>query len=152
MAKLIFFLIGINIKDLHTLKDIENGYVHYRQAKTGGLYSIKIEPEIQVLFDKYKGTESLLCFEEQYKLHTSLMKKINKGLAAIAPKIGSIEITTYSLRHSWATIAAELEIPKETIAAALGHSWGNSVTDIYIDFNRKKIDEANRKVIDYIFS
>ena len=60
------------------------------------------------------------------------------------------QITTYWARHTWATIAASLEIPKETIAAALGHG-GNTVTDIYIDFDQKKVDEANRKVLDYVF-
>lgn len=59
------------------------------------------------------------------------------------------DISQYWCRHTWATIAADLDIPKETIAAALGHG-GNSVTDIYINFDRKKIDEANRKVLDYI--
>ena len=33
---------------------------------------------------------------------------------------------------------------------ALGHAE-NSVTDIYIDFDDTKIDEANRKVLDYVF-
>lgn len=58
-------------------------------------------------------------------------------------------LTTYYARHTWATIAAKLEIPKETIAAALGHG-GNSVTDIYINFDQKKVDEANRKVLNYL--
>ena len=52
--------------------------------------------------------------------------------------------------HSWTTIAAEPDIPKETIAAALGHG-GNSVTDVYIRFDDRKIDEANRRVLDYVF-
>ena len=42
-----------------------------------------------------------------------------------------------------------LDIPKETIAAALGHG-GNTVTDIYIDFDRRKVDEANRRVLDWV--
>ena len=44
------------------------------------------------------------------------------------------------------------DIPKETISAALGHEIGSEVTSIYINFDRKKIDEANRKVIDYLNS
>ena len=52
-------------------------------------------------------------------------------------------------RHSWATIAAYLDIPKDTIAAALGHG-GHTVTDIYIEFDMRKVDEANRKVLDYV--
>jgi len=60
-------------------------------------------------------------------------------------------LSTYAARHSWATIAAGLDIPKETIAAGLGHG-GNSVTDIYIDFDQRKVDAANRKIIDYLSS
>ena len=59
------------------------------------------------------------------------------------------KISQYWCRHTWATIAAELDIRKETIAAALGHG-GNSVTDIYINFYMRKVDEANRRVIDYV--
>ena len=55
----------------------------------------------------------------------------------------------YWTRHSWATIAAELEIPIETISAAMGHS-SKTVTDIYIKFDQAKIDRANRQVMDYV--
>ena len=60
------------------------------------------------------------------------------------------DISTYWARHTWATIAASLDIPKETISAALGHEIGSRVTSIYIDFDQKKVDEANRKVMDYV--
>ena len=61
------------------------------------------------------------------------------------------ELSSYWARHTWATLAAELDIPKETISAALSHSTDDT-TSIYIRFNRKKIDEANRKVIDYVLN
>ncbi len=57
----------------------------------------------------------------------------------------------YISRHSWATLAAELDIPKETISAGLGHEIGSDVTSIYIKFDQKKVDDANRRVIDYLF-
>ena len=59
-------------------------------------------------------------------------------------------LTTYWARHTWATIAASLDVPKETIAHALGHG-NDTVTDIYIDFDKRKVDEANRKVLDFVF-
>lgn len=59
-------------------------------------------------------------------------------------------LSTYYARHSWATIAAEIDITFETISAALGHSIANPTTAIYINFNQRKVDEANRKVIDYV--
>lgn len=152
MAKLIFFLIGINVKDLYNLSEEEGGMVHYKRAKTGTLYSIKIEPEAAALMKKYKGEKNLLNFKEQFQRSRSFMVKINDYLGEVSKKIKCPKITTYTLRHTWATLAAELEIPKETIAAALGHSQNATVTDVYIDFNRKKVDEANRRVIDCCLS
>jgi integrase len=61
-------------------------------------------------------------------------------------------ITSNSARHTWATIAASIGIPKDTITSALGHSNGSKTTEIYIKRDEQnRIDEANRKVIDYLF-
>lgn len=59
-------------------------------------------------------------------------------------------ITSYWARYSWATYAADLDIPKDTISEALGHVHGSKITGVYIKFSRDKIDAANRKVIDYV--
>lgn len=58
--------------------------------------------------------------------------------------------SSYWARHSWATVAASLDIPKETISEALGHEIGSRVTSIYINFDRRKVDEANRRVLDWV--
>ena len=60
------------------------------------------------------------------------------------------DITTYWSRHSWASLAAEADIPMETIAYAMGHSTGFTTTEIYVNYSQRKIDEANRKVIDLL--
>ena len=63
------------------------------------------------------------------------------------------DLTSYWSRHTWATIAASIDVPKDIIGRALGHSWAcNTVTDIYIDFDDAKIDKANRQVIDFLNS
>ena len=50
-----------------------------------------------------------------------------------------------------ATFASEIGISLETIGMALGHSvWEKTVTAVYVKYDNKKIDEANRKVIDYL--
>ena len=61
-------------------------------------------------------------------------------------------ITSYWARYSWATYAADLDIPKDTISEALGHSHGAKVTGVYIKYNRDNVDAANRKVIDYVLN
>lgn len=55
-------------------------------------------------------------------------------------------------RHTWATLCAELDIPDPTITLGMGHSTaGHRTTAIYIKRDRTKVDEANRKVIDYLW-
>ena len=60
-----------------------------------------------------------------------------------------MDITTYSARYSFASIAAEIDIPRDVIALCLGHSWVD-VTSHYIAYDNKKIDDAVRKVVDYV--
>lgn len=161
MFKLIFMLIGINAVDLCHLKKIVNGRVEFERAKTHRLYSIKVEEEALEIIERYRGNDWLINALDRYTNHQDFIKHINKALKKIGPikRVGRggkwdikplfPELSTYWARHSWATIAASLDIPRDTIAHALGHG-NNTVTDIYIDFDQKKVDDANRKVLDWV--
>ena len=59
-------------------------------------------------------------------------------------------LTTYYARHTWASIAFNLGIQKDVVSLALGHSFGVRVTDTYINADLSRVDEANRRVIDYV--
>ena len=140
---------------------VTEGRIEYNRSKTKRLYSIKVEPEAMAIIEKYRGKGRLLDILDRYGNHKDYVKRLNGNLQ----RIGVVKregrggkkvlnplfptLTTYWARHTWATIAASLDIPKETIAAALGHG-GNTVTDIYIDFDRKKVDDANRRVMDWV--
>jgi integrase len=76
---------------------------------------------------------------------------VNRYLKQVGKMVGIDTLTTYDARYTWANIAAGLDIPKETIAQALGHTKP-TVTDVYITFDRNKVDKANRMVIDYILN
>ena len=44
-----------------------------------------------------------------------------------------------------------MDIPMEVIGRSLGHSlWDNAITSTYIKYDTRKVDEANRKVLDAI--
>ncbi|UBD64423.1 site-specific integrase [Bacteroides salyersiae] len=159
---LMFYLIGINAVDLFNLKQLVNGRIEYNRAKTGKLYSIKVEPEAMEIIERYKGDNWLLNVLDTYSNYQDFLHRMDVGLKQIGPVVRKglggrkereplfPDISSYWSRHTWATIAAGLDIPKETISAALGHEIGSDVTSIYIKFDQKKIDEANRKVIDCI--
>lgn len=147
--KLSFMLVGINVVDLCCLSEVADGRVEYVRAKTHKPYSIKVEPEALEIIERHRGEKRLLDFTENYANYRHFYNNLCKGLNSIKTKLGLKELTTYWARHTWATIAASLDIPKDTIAAALGHG-GNTVTDIYIDFDQSKVDEANRRVLDWV--
>lgn len=161
---LMFYMIGINAIDLFHAKesDVVDGRLEYKRSKTGKLYSVLIQPEAQAIIDKYKGKKYLLNVLDDYKNYKDFLHRMGDALKDIGPverkglggkKIRQPlfpDISSYWARHTWATIAASLDIPKEVISAGLGHEIGSSITSIYIDFNMKKVDDANRAVIDYV--
>ncbi len=160
---LMFYLIGVNAVDLlNAPKDAAmNGRFEYVRSKTHKSYSIKIEPEAQEIIDRYAGRDHLLDIMDERRNYKDWLHRMGKALKAMGTSTRSgrggkktvtplfPDISQYWCRHTWATLAAELDIPKETIAAGLGHG-GNSVTDIYIRYDYKKVDVANRRVIDYL--
>lgn len=171
MFLLSFYLIGINMVDMGNLTDanIVDGRLEYRRAKTGKFYSIKIENEAWDIINRYRGKKHLLACFDRYKSHKVYMQHHNNALRRMGPiKLNEdgkpmytdnhlpimqpleSEITSYWARYSWATYAADLDIPKDTISESLGHKHGSNITGVYIKFSRDKIDAANRKVIDYL--
>lgn len=163
MFKLIFFLVGINSVDLHGLKSItKDGRIEYTRAKTGRLYSIKVEPEAIEIINKYRGKNGLLCIADRWSDSRNFRHQCNKALQ----RIGKVErvglggkkiitsefdgLTTYWARHSWATIARSIGVSIDDIALALGHGDGHDLTRIYLDEDRQKIDDANRLVLDWV--
>lgn len=172
MFALSFMLIGINSVDLWGLKAITRGRIDYKRAKTGRLYSIKVEPEAQRIINKHKGKNNLLCLADRWSDHRNFSHQCNKALHLIganknkggrcqggAPKktdkaikpIGLWpELTMYWARHSWATIAYSIGVSKDIIAQALGHSDGHDTTNIYIKEDSAQVDMANRRVLDWV--
>lgn len=146
--RLSFFLIGINPVDLFSLEAPVNGRIEYRRAKTGRLYSVQIEPEAMALIEAYRGSGDRLLQFWPCVDYTLFYRRLVYALHHLPVPFAS-SLSIYWARHTWATLAARLDVPKDTIAAALGHG-GNTVTDIYIDFDRSKVDAANRRVIDWV--
>lgn len=143
MFMLQFYLLGINIVDLMGLREIVDKRVEYVRHKTGTLYSVRVMPEAMKIILKWRGKNTLIY--NRYSTAAHACSTITRHLKYLIPGLS----TNYS-RHTWASLAAELEIPIETISHALGHKIGSPVTAIYIAYNQKKVDAANRRVIDYL--
>jgi integrase len=161
MFLLMFYLIGIEAKDLFYLKKPVHGRVSYNRFKTGREHSIKLEPEAIEIINRYPGEKLLLNVSDRFKLHKTFVRAVNNHLSGetshkiegVFPKLKIAKHpTTKWARHTWATIARnECKISKDDVALCLGHEdEDNQVTDMYIKYDYSIIDESNRKVIDYI--
>jgi len=160
MFFLSFYLVGMNAADLYEITGQKDGRIIYQRAKTrdkradGALISIRIEPEALQLLQKYKDEtgERILNLYKRYKSVRNFNKALSNGFIDIRESLKINNLTFYSARHSWATIASnDCDIPDNKIARCLNHvSIEHRVTWKYIKKDWSIIDEANRKVIDKV--
>jgi site-specific recombinase XerD len=157
-----FYLRGISFTDLAYLKqsNIIDGRAEYKRRKTHKTYSIKLFPEAQTLFEQLHvdGSDYLLPILpnntqedsiETKKVIRQYIKTTNKYLKRMSEQVGLCSpVTTYTSRHSFGTIAKRLGYSNELIAEALGHEYGNKITNIYLDsFDTDVLDAMHKHVI-----
>lgn len=162
-----FYLCGINPADLLRLKasDMKNGRIRYKRAKTGHLFDIPVPKPAEEIISRWRGRKWLLCPLDNYSDYrgfychwNAALKKIGRK-EVVPDKVGRLRkvvwhpivegMTVYTARYTFASIGAELEIPRETIALCLGHSWAD-VTSHYIAYDTKRIDDAVARIVAYV--
>lgn len=145
---LLTYLRGINISDLlmATWDQVHGDRLLYRRNKTGQQFDVKMEPEAKAIIDKYKGRNHIIYVMDSSRDYHTFLRNMNRRVKKYVPGISS-----YWSRHTVASIASQLDIPTNVIGRMLGHSDpAHSTTDIYINFDMRKVDAAMRRVIDYI--
>lgn len=157
-----YYLIGISFTDLAYLKpeNIMDGRVVYRRRKTHKYYNVKIFPKAESILLKLASNSGryLLSILPEETLEDSIQSKkiikqwiktTNKYLKRLSEEAEiNKEMTTYVARHTFATTAKRLGYSNEMIAEALGHEYGNKITNIYLDsFEGSVIDDMHCKVI-----
>jgi integrase/recombinase XerD len=152
-----FYLIGMSFTDMAYLKntDIINGRVSYRRKKTHKLYNIKLFTQAEDIIRLYYKHGSIyilpiLPFDilEETKNCKAIISQWIKTTNKYLNRLISDPLTTYVSRHTWATTAKKLGYSNEMIAEALGHEYGNKVSNIYLDsFDTPLIDEMHKDII-----
>lgn len=150
---------GINFSDVANLKqdNIINGRICYIRQKTGKAISILLSDEAWDILSRYRISNNVMrgylfpildirvhktAQQKQNRIH-KILGKVDKGLKLIAEKC-KIEqnLTTYSARHSFATVLKNSGVNVALISETLGHS-NLSTTQIYLaSFDNKQVDEA----------
>jgi len=153
-----FYMMGMSLIDIAHLRveDINGDRMKYSRKKTKQKFSIKIPEKAWVIIKRYNDLSQkdsyifpILKREgmEYYDYRNTLFltnKKLKKlcTLAEIPDKI-----STYTARHSWATIAKRKGVPTAVISEGLGHE-SEKTTQIYLDsFENETLDNANELII-----
>lgn len=156
-----FCLMGMNSVDLHSCDEIEENVITYYRSKTTGRrldkakMKVSILPILSSLIKKYKDytDKKVFRFYQMYNTANNFNRAINAGLKEIGKLLKVDDLEFYAARHSWGTIALnKVGIDKYTVHSALNHvDEAMKVTDIYIERDFINENQANAKVIKYVF-
>jgi integrase len=144
-----FLTNGINVKDLVSLKwtNIVNNEIHFIRAKTIRTRKDKktikapILPQLQTIINKWGSRDSDYIFgylqdgltpDEIRVICQNVTRLMNKHLKAIATEAGLPHISTYTARHSYASVLLRGGASTEFISEQLGHG-SIATTAAYLD-------------------
>ncbi|WP_370860284.1 tyrosine-type recombinase/integrase [Parabacteroides faecis] len=149
-----YYARGMAFVDLAHLRreNIRGGKIVYVRRKTGQELQIQLLPVMKQLLSRYRDASSPYLFPvlksatPSRKEYESALRLQNKRLKRLGSLVGS-DLSTYTARHSWASVALEKGISEELISKGMGHE-SVKTTRIYIAYrNTSQIDRANEIVI-----
>ena len=160
---LMFMLRGMPFIDLAHLRksDLRNRRITYRRHKTGNLMVVDVPPDAMRLLQKYRDkTDSEYLFpllhgglfmEEHHHRYQETLRHFNRELARLMKQLlPGVSVSSYTARHTWATLAYHSGVPVGLISQSLGHS-SIRVTMTYLKpFDAEVIDRINRQVISLV--
>jgi len=170
-ARLIYQLCGIPFVDLTHIcpSNICGDILEYHRIKTGTKVSVKLlKPTIEIiryytetirspsekkgkyLFNILRSDHSFRS-HEGYTEYQSELRHFNQSLCVLGKTLGlKCNISSYTLRHSWATTAKYTGAPIEMISESLGHK-SVKTTQIYLSgYHASDLAEVNRKACQYV--
>ena len=164
IARLMFQLCGMPFADFAHLEKsaLVHGVLRYNRIKTGTPMSVEIleaakkainglrnnessgEDCPDYLFDIMKGDKKRKE-EAGYKEYQSALRRFNNQLKSLSRELHiKSPVTSYTIRHSWATSAKYQGIPIEMISESLGHKSIKTTQTYLKGFGLEKRTEANK--------
>lgn len=160
--KLMFLFRGMPFIDLAHLRkhDIQGNLITYCRHKTGKQLAFRIPEEAVPLLKEYSDRTpgSIYLFpildsglQSGIQLHhcyLDALRRFNKGLRKLSAQfLPDAKLSSYTARHTWATLAYHMGTAVGIISEALGHS-SIRVTETYLKpFAREQVDKANENLI-----
>jgi len=156
-----FYTRGMSFVDISYLQpsNIRDGMLIYKRRKSSQLLCMRWESEMQEIIERYPLPQNrkylfpiiLKQNGKERNQYRHVQTEVNKHLKTVARMAGiSSNLTMYCARHSWASIARQLNIPLEIISRGMGHTHERT-TEIYLkSINCQTIDDANRQILEVL--
>lgn len=149
---------GIPFVDLsHLTRDnIVNGDLVYNRTKTGTAIRVKITTGMKRLINKYAANENTFLFpilspDSSYEEYKQALRKYNYNLKEIGCSLSTpILLTSYVIRHTWATEALRSHVPVAIISQALGHTQEKTTRHYLAALDQSELNAANAVIIEGI--
>lgn len=154
-----FYMRGMPFVDIAYLKksDLKNGLLSYCRKKTNQPLSVEWENEQKEIVERYaKQTEDtpymLPIIQKtdgtEYKQYLRVQENVNRALKKIGRMIElKTPLTLYVARHSWASIAQDMNYSIALISEGMGHHSIRTTQTYLASIDTSRINEANRKII-----
>lgn len=170
IASLLFQLCGMSFADLAHLEKsaLENNILRYNRIKTKTPMSVEVLDSAMVKIDRLRSVRKsqpgcpdylldILCGdksrkdEKAYREYQSALRWFNNSLKELARALHlKSPVTSYTLRHSWATIAKYRGVSIEMISEALGHKSIKTTQTYLKGFGLEERTEVNKGNLFYI--
>ena len=156
-----FYALGMPFVDMAFLRksQISDNQIVYYRHKTGQRVAVHLEPCMIEIINRYQSAASDYVFpllhssesEMAYSEYLYKLSRYNRTLKTLARKAGiKSRLTSYTSRHSWASVAFSNNVDLPVISKALGHT-NPQTTLIYIkEINDSRLEEANKSILDVI--
>ena len=154
-----FYMRGMPFVDIAYLRktDLKNGMWTYCRRKTNQCLKVEWEKAQQNIIDRYSRQTAdspylfpIILKEDgtEYQQYQRMQININRALKRLGKMAGlKMPLTTYVARHTWASVARDMNIPISIISEGMGH---NSIktTQVYLNsIDTSRINKANKRII-----
>ena len=163
-----FYCNGMNMADIYRLRyeNISDGFIHFVRTKTKRTQKDKTPIEVylsdpaQEIIERW-GVKSvtprqhlfpvlndLMTPEEQFRITHNATRSVNQYMETLSKRLGlSVKITTYTARHSYATLLKNMGTSIEEIAENLGHSNITTTKSYLASFPQEHKKETAKKLV-----
>lgn len=151
---------GINFTDMAFLtdKNIDGGRMVYVRQKTKKLIILPLQEKAVEIMNRYRSPQRKYIFpildnrertprQIRNRIY-DVLANVNGHLNDIGKELGiELKISSYTARHSYATVLKRSGVSTSIISESLGHS-SERITQIYLDsFDNEQVDEAMKNLL-----